>query len=433
MAVRGSESHPREPNVEKRKAAKPNPGLQRPAFIISQHVLKPYTTFKIGGPARYWAPVNSVQELTLALDFADAERLPAFVLGGGSNVLISDRGLEAMVLHPAMKGISILCENPETVWVRAEAGETWDDLVAWTVDRGLWGIENLSHIPGQAGAALVQNIGAYGQQISDVLEKAEVAELRRNEPKSSNEGTAPSQPGDVRTLSKEDCGMGYRRSIFNTTHKGFYFILNITLRLSRLGRPNLSYPGLRASFGNSEPSLSQVRNAIISIRDGKFPFPREEKGGNAGSFFKNLALTGEEVEQLESRIQRDFTAGEVDRLRDLRTRFSAVSSTAQPCGKEGGEANGAPGIVPASERIKIPTAFMIEICGLKGCSVGGAMVNETQPLVLLNRGGATANDVMRLAQKVRQTVFSRTGMRVPVEPELVGFTPEELEGYLALT
>ena len=187
-------------------------------------------------------------------------------------------GFEGVVVHPACRGIEILHEDAEAVTLEVNAAETWDDVVQYAVERNWWGIENLSHIPGQAGAALVQNIGAYGQQASDVVQSARVMEISTGAP---------------HVLSAADCGFGYRRSIFNTTARGKLIIVGLTLRLAKHGRPQLDYPDVQAYFqerGIKQPSLAEIRQAIISIRDRKFPFPREERGGNAGSFFKNLSL-----------------------------------------------------------------------------------------------------------------------------------------------
>lgn len=352
--------------------------------------LKPYTTFKIGGPANYFVHAAAMDDFRGALRLASAQSLPLFVLGGGSNILVSDCGFDGVVVHPTHRGIEILREDSEAVTLQAESAEAWDDLVQHAVDHHLWGIENLSHIPGQAGAALVQNIGAYGQQVSDVVQSAEVVETAT---------------GASRVLSAAECEFGYRRSILNSTARGQFIIVRLTLRLPKDGRPLLDYPDVRTYFqerGIAQPSLSEIRQAIISIRDRKFPFPREERGGNAGSFFKNLSLAEAEYEVLQENVARNFAHDAVVRLEAIRHRF------------------------PSADRIKIPTAFLIEICGLKGHRIGGAQVNENQPLVLLNQGGATAQDVMALAKHVRKTVRARTGMTIAVEPELVGFTDREL-------
>jgi UDP-N-acetylmuramate dehydrogenase len=366
-------------------------------FEIRRDVpLKPFTTFKVGGPAKFFASATTHEDFLEALKFAQDERLPVFVLGGGSNILVSDDGFEGLVIHPVQRGISVADAEFEQVTLRIEAGETWDEVVRQAVEEGFWGIENLSHIPGQAGAAIVQNIGAYGRQISDVFISTTVMEIRT---------------GKVLKLEEADCRFGYRQSIFNTTTKNEYIILQLELKLARRGKPDLRYPDVRRYFselGVDSPSIKEVREAIIRIRDRKFPYPREEKGGNAGSFFKNLILSESEFEVLRANIQRNFPKEVCVRLDEIRRRSDSAES------------------------IRVPTAFLIEICGLKGHREGRARVNETQPLVLLNDGGATARDVLTLASCVRRTVRARTGMTISFEPELVGFGQEEIERYLAL-
>ena len=358
--------------------------------------LKPFTTFKVGGPAAHFVSAATRDDFLQALRFARRKDLYIFLLGGGSNILVSDSGFQGLVIHPVQRGITILTEESERVLLRVEAGEPWDDVVRRAVEEGFWGIENLSHIPGQAGAAIVQNIGAYGQQISDMLKSATVLQVAS---------------GNVLKLSAADCGFGYRKSIFNSSARNDLIVLQLELALNRQPRLALRYPDVRNFFserGIARPSIQQVRDAIIEIRDRKFPFPREEKGGNAGSFFKNLVLNESDFETLRANLQRNFSTAESDRLEKIR-RYSGTDGP-----------------------VKIPTAFLIEICGLKGHREGGARVNETQPLVLLNDGGATAHDVLTLAGCVRRTVHARTGMTIPLEPELVGFRPEEVEKYLTL-
>jgi UDP-N-acetylmuramate dehydrogenase len=361
--------------------------------IKESEPLKPHTTFKIGGPAHFFVNAPSIEGLSEGLALARKHSLPLFVLGGGSNILVSDRGFNGVVVHPTFHGGSLGDSNRSDMHLDVGAGVIWDEVARFTVGRGLWGIENLSHIPGQAGAALVQNIGAYGQQVSDVLESAFVLEIAT---------------GEQRVLSAAECEFGYRRSIFNTTARGSYVITGLSLKLSRTPRRMLDYPDVRAYFqerGINEPSLAEIRQAIISIRDRKFPFPREEKGGNAGSFFKNLILNEERFVALRESVKSNFGPREIERLEEIRSRF------------------------PSAGTIRIPAAFLIDICGLKGYRIGAAQVNESQPLVLLNLGGATATDVIALALYVRRTVWARTGMRLDIEPELVGFSCEELAEF----
>jgi UDP-N-acetylmuramate dehydrogenase len=377
------------------------PGMIIPSIEASLHIhenepLKPYTTFKIGGPAGYFATISDAEQVRAAVGFAGENGLALFILGGGSNVLVSDRGFDGLVLHPAMEGVAVIHEEQEQVSLRVAAAEPWDATVAYAVSHGWWGIENLSHIPGQSGAALVQNIGAYGQQLSDVLESAEVLEFAT---------------GEVRNFLPSDLELGYRRSIFNTNRKGDFFILSITLGFSKRPQPNLDYRDVKAYFeGRSapHPSQAEIRQAIISIRDRKFPFPREERGGNAGSFFKNPTLTAAEYSALEARVLSRFGAASLLRLAELRK------------------------LSPSHGAVRIPAAFLISICGLKSYEIGGAKVNPSQPLVILNQGGATSDDVLRLAGHIRRTVHREAGVALSLEPELVGFTDDEREDYLKL-
>jgi len=366
-------------------------------FVIRRdEPLKPFTTFKVGGPADFFAGAATRDDFLAALEFARNERLRVFVLGGGSNILVSDNGFPGLVIHPVQRGVAIEPAENQKVMLRVEAAETWDDVVARAVAENLYGIENLSHIPGQSGAAIVQNIGAYGQQISDVFASATVMEARS---------------GKVMKLSAADCAFGYRKSIFNSSAKNKFTILQLELALNRQGTPDLRYPDVRNFFnerGIENPSIQQVREAVIQIRDRKFPFPREEKGGNAGSFFKNLVLHEADFKVLRDNIRRNFSAAELERLEQIRKRSGADGA------------------------VKVPTAFLIEICGLKGHREGGALVNRSQPLVLLNDGGATAHDVLTLAGFVRRTIYERMGATIELEPELVGFEPGEVAEYLAV-
>lgn len=363
--------------------------------ILANESLKPYTTFKIGGPARYFAAVESPGQIRAALAFARQTEVPVMVLGGGSNVLISDRGFDGLVMHPAVEGIEELANESGDVRLRIKAGEPWDRAVGYTVDHGLWGIENLSHIPGQSGAALVQNIGAYGAQLSDTFESAEVLEMTS---------------GQVRKLSAGECGLAYRRSIFNSERKGDFFILAIELNLQPRRNPNLNYKDVKSHFeeaGIAEPSEAQIRKAIIAIRDRKFPYPREERGGNAGSFFKNPTLTAAAYRELETQVGKRFGADAAARFQEIERR-------------------------PRSEgSVKLPAALLIDICGLRGFDLGRARVNPSQPLVILNLGGATSEDVMLLAKRVRSSVYRETGVKLDLEPELVGFSSDDIEHYLS--
>jgi len=362
-------------------------------------LLKPLTTFKIGGPARYYIEIADPAQLNEAFEFAESKNLPVLVLGGGSNMLISDRGFDGLVIRICNSGIvaqTSVCDQVTgsqtevCVTLRVGSGEIWDDAVKFAVANNLWGIENLSRIPGRTGAVAVQNVGAYGQEIKDVLVNVEVFDRKTR---------------SLRTLSNEECKFSYRKSIFNTTEKDRYIILYTILVLSATPKRNLSYPDVKKWFdGNPEPSLAEIREAIKTIRDRKFPFPAESIEGNAGSFFKNSILTKDQYSDLEHHFENNLLE-HLERLRMIRTRSER-------------------------DEIKIPSAFIFEACGLKGFRRGNVQLNPSQPVVVLNvTGEATADEVLSVVKEVRGIVQEKTGLHLYTEPELIGFTASELQHY----
>jgi UDP-N-acetylmuramate dehydrogenase len=361
--------------------------------IEENRLLKSLTTFKIGGPARFYAEVSDPTELPKAFEFAESRNLPVLILGGGSNMLVSDNGFSGLVIHVNNRGIEDITDTrypmPDTR-LRIASGEVWDDVVKFAVEHNLWGIENLSRIPGQVSAVAVQNVGAYGQEIKGVLVNVEVFDRKTKA---------------FHTLSNGECHFTYRKSIFNTSEKNRYVILYTTLRLSKAPRRNLAYPDVKKWFeGNPEPSLQEIRLAIKEIRDKKFPFPAESIEGNAGSFFKNSVLTIIEYEKLERKFKQSLPE-HVERLKSIHAR------------SEGAE-------------IKIPSAFIFEACGLKGFRRGDVQLNPTQPVIVLNvTGNATADEILSMVREVRAIVKEKTGLHLYTEPELIGFTEEELRGY----
>ena len=314
-------------------------------------------------------------------------------------MLVSDRGFDGLVIHVVNRGIvaqTSVCDPPARsqtevcATLRIASGEVWDDVVKFAVEHGLWGIENLSRIPGRTGAVAVQNVGAYGQEIKDVLVNVEVFDRTTK---------------SFRTLSNEECRFTYRKSIFNTSEKNRYVILSTTLRLSAEPKRNLGYPDVKKWFeGNPEPTLMDIRHAIKQIRDKKFPFPAESIEGNAGSFFKNSILTKHQYSALEEHIEQNMPE-HLERLRSIRAR------------SEGTE-------------IKIASAFILEACGLKGFRKGNVQLNPTQPVVVLNvTGEAAAEEVLSVVREVRAIVEEKTGLHLYTEPELIGFTAGDLQGY----
>lgn len=349
--------------------------------ILKDVILAPYTTFKIGGPARYFCVVHDQFDALEAFEFAEKHRLQTFVLGGGSNLLVSDEGFNGMVIKVEDKGIEILSQDDNQVLLKVASGEVWDKVVEFAVKNIWWGMENLSHIPGSTGAIAVQNVGAYGQEAKNIIESVVVFNRETHE---------------IQNLSSNDCKFGYRSSIFNTVQKGKYIIFYITFKLSKTARPILNYRDLKLQFPEGGGQLNEIRQAVVKIRDIKFPFPTEAKKGNAGSFFKNPILAQSEFNELKARLQSGFNKEVADVLEKKKFTDNA--------------------------QLKIPAAFLIDICGLKDLEKGGAAINHNQPLVIINKtGAATAKDVLDLANRVKSAVQNKTGIELQFEPELIGF------------
>ena len=330
-----------------------------------------FTTLRIGGPTRYLVEASTERELTDALTFAKERDLPVYILGGGSNILVSDSGFAGVMIRPLVMGKEKLSEDGVDVVVKAGAGEILDDVIAWTVENGWWGIENMSFVPGKLGGAIIQNAGCYGQEIAEAVESVEVYDREQDE---------------FDTLSKKSCGFAYRHSIFNTTHKGRYIILAVNLRLAKRGLPNLRYKDVANYFGPTVqsgaeiPSQAQVRQAIIEIRKKKGQDPGQF--WTAGSFFSNFKLRADEFENLIAKIEANFSKEKAQDLRDLVNKIKAPSDEGMT---------------------KAPAAWILDILlGLKGTSVGGAELSQMQVLNVRNTGAATAKDCMELFKKVKE-------------------------------
>jgi len=326
--------------------------------------LETLNTFKIAGKAKYFAEINSVDHLKEALDFAEKNKLSIFILGGGSNVLISDKSFDGLVLKINIKGVSWRDEG-DTFLVTAGAGEIWDDLVAQSVKRNLYGLQNLSGIPGSVGGAPVQNIGAYGAEIKEVLHSVEIFDKEKKV---------------FLSLSKEDCKFGYRDSIFKTPEGINYIITKVTLLLKKTGDLNLNYKDVALYFATHEktPTLAMVREAILEIRNKKFP--DLSKVGTAGSFFKNPIVSKEKYEELLKKYPN------------------------------------MPSYVLPNSQVKIPLAWIIDkVCGLKGKRDDNVGTFENQAIVLINWNGATGVEIKNFAEKIKKEVKEKTGIEVEME------------------
>jgi len=343
--------------------------------------LAPFTTFKIGGPARWFAAAAGEDDVAEACKWARQRDVPLFVLGGGSNVLVADGGFPGLVLHIAAKGV----EQDGNLF-RVGAGESWDDLVQRAVENGFAGIECLAGIPGTAGGTPVQNVGAYGQEVSSVIERVRLFDIAAL---------------SFLEMSAADCQFSYRRSRFNSADRGRFIVTRIDYRLRPKGAPQLSYADLKSYFeGRPAPSFREAADAVRRIRRGKgmLLVPGDPDCRSAGSFFKNPSVT----HQVADRI-RAFAAGTGTSLRVY------------------------PGEVGY---VKVPAAWLIEQSGFaKGYSQGAAGISSRHTLALINigygvgdaRGGATAAEILALASEIADAVEAKFGVRLEMEPEKVGF------------
>jgi UDP-N-acetylmuramate dehydrogenase len=354
------------------------------ARIVRDHPLAPHTTIGVGGPARFFLPAASVDELREALGWAAERDLPVFVLGGGSNVLVADSGFPGLVVQLATHGQRVEPLDADTVILRVAAGETWDSVVEHAVAQGWAGIECLTGIPGQAGATPIQNVGAYGQQVSDVICEVRVIDRRTGEPA---------------VFSAEECEFGYRTSRFKSRDAGRYVVVEVAYRLQRQGPPCVRYAELAAWFEEQHigpPTLAQVRQAVHAIRARKSMLadPADPNARSCGSFFVNVVVTRAQFEDVVERARRARLIG----------------------------ASELPPHYAAGEQIKLPAAWLIEHSGLRrGTRLGRAALSDKHALAIVNAGGATAADILALARLVRRRVFEHFGVVLQPEPVLVGF------------
>lgn len=350
-------------------------------MTIDEYVLlKDFTTFKIGGQARFFCRAKSKEDLVEAVKFSREKKISFVVLGGGSNVLVSDVGFDGLIIKVEIGGLEFE-EVGQKVRVIAGAGENWDSLVKTTVEKNLYGLENLSGIPGTVGAAPVQNIGAYGVEVKEFIEWVEVLDARTLE---------------FKVFRNDDCRFGYRDSCFKTLAGKDYLISHVVFDLEKNGKLKLDYKDVRESLNLQFSTLDEqdrevkfqkltpadVRKVILEIRSRKFPDLR--KIGTAGSFFKNPIISEAEFSELKKKYP------------DL------------------------PGFATASG-IKISLAYILDkICGVKGLQQDGVGLHEAQPIVMVNFGGSTSKQVKELARHVAKLVKEKTGIEVEWEVQAVG-------------
>ncbi|HTW44968.1 MAG TPA: UDP-N-acetylmuramate dehydrogenase [Acidobacteriaceae bacterium] len=331
--------------------------------------LAPYTTFRIGGPARWFAEAASEAEILEAVEFAREHGLPLFALGGGSNVLAADAGYPGLVMRVALKGIVQQGDAFEV-----GAGEDWDGFVAYAVERGYAGIECLAGIPGTVGGTPIQNVGAYGQEVAETVAQVRALHVPTLE---------------FVEFANAECGFAYRRSIFNSTERGKYIVTRVRYVLRKDGTPRVAYADLKKYFQDSaEPSLEEVSAAVREIRRGKgmYIVEGDPDSRSAGSFFKNPVISAEH--------------------------FAKIAT------QEGSEV---PHYPAGDSAVKLPAAWLLERAGFhKGYAMGAAGISSRHTLALINRGGASAADIFALRDKIVATVEERFGVRLEPEPVLIG-------------
>ncbi len=335
-----------------------------------------YTTLKIGGRARFFVRAKREIEIIEAFRFAAENDLKIFILGGGSNVLIADEGFDGLVLHIALKGISVE-KLANKVLVTADAGENWDAFCKICVAKNLQGVECLSGIPGLVGGTPVQNVGAYGQEVSESVVSVRAYDRLSNQ---------------VVELSNKDCGFAYRTSIFNTSERDRYVVLAVTFALEPDGKPKIVYKDLREVFGEYAPGLQETRDAVLRIRAAKSMVidAADPNSKSAGSFFKNPIVSKEKFREIENRVKN-----------------SGIESI--------------PHFNFSEENVKIPAAWLIEHSGFyKGFRKGNAGISTKHSLAIVNFGNATAKEIIELKNEIQAKVKKLFDVELIPEPIFIG-------------
>lgn len=355
-----------------------------PDFLVAENVpLAPLTTMGVGGPASHYVRAEGAEDVAAAVAWAASHAAPVLVIGGGSNLIVSDAGFPGLVLHVAVRGLAVM-EDGGNVVVEAGAGEAWDDVVRLAVDHGAAGIECLAGIPGSVGATPIQNVGAYGQEIAETLVSVDAVDL---------------SSGRSITLDNAACRFRYRDSRFKNEEVGRYAIVRVRYRLKRDGPPVVRYPEIARALeasGRGMPTLADVRDVVLATRrkksmvvDAADPCSR-----SVGSFFVNPIVAPAEARQAEDRLRRSGRLAPAER---------------------------AP-IYPAGEgQVKIPAAWLIERAGLeRGMRVGAVGLSRNHALAIVNYGGATADEIVAFARTIRDRVREAAGVTLKPEPVFVG-------------
>lgn len=328
--------------------------------------ITPFTTFGVEVISRYFATFSSIEELRKLL--AEVKDQQLLVLGGGSNMLFR-KDYEGITIKNEITGISVIEENEESVLLKVGAGEVWHNFVLYSIEHNLGGIENLSLIPGSVGASPMQNIGAYGVEIKDVFDSLEAIEIAT---------------GELHTFSHQDCQFGYRESVFKKELKGKYIIVSVSYKLSKQPKLNTSYGAINselATRGITQPSIKDVSDVVIAIRQSKLPDPKEI--GNAGSFFKNPVIP--------------------------KSHYIALQKTYENI----------PSYPVSKDTVKVPAGWLIDNAGWKGKTIGEYGVHKNQALVLVNYGKANGNDIFQLSEDIIADIYKRYQIKLEREVNII--------------
>ena len=372
-------------SMDSQTAARPFPAIipHRSFPLIRMNVpLAPYTTLSVGGPARFMVEATDETQVQTALEHASDRGWPVFVMGGGSNVIVADEGFPGLVLRVLLTGMRF--EGPHGAEVTAAAGEEWDLFVSRCIHRGLAGIECLSGIPGTVGGAPVQNAGAYGQEVGAVIRSVRAFDRQTNR---------------IVELGHEECAFAYRSSLFNSSQRDRYVILNVNFRLRSGGAPQIDYSDLKEYFATqpTRPTLEDVRNAVVEVRSrkGMVLVPGAPDSKSAGSFFKNPILAVDEARFVEEIAHQRGILKASERLHYY---------------------------LLGSNRVKLSAAWLIERAGFpKGYRRGSVGVSAKHSLAIVNHGGASAGDVIDLMEQIQDGVRGVFGIHLIPEPVFVGF------------
>ena len=356
-----------------------------PIQIQEQVSLAPFTTLGIGGPARFFCEARTEAEIAEAAQLAHDRNLPLFVLGGGSNLLVSDAGFDGLVMRVAVKSTKRGRREGNCVLLEAGAGETWNDFVLHAVDHNYAGIECLAGIPGDIGGTPVQNVGAYGQEVAETIAKVRAYDLETKK---------------FVDLDHEACHFGYRRSLFNADARGRYIVSSVLYKLHPNGEPALRYADVKRHFAQQiergdKPTLRQVYDAVSSIREQKGMLVGQggPDGKSAGSFFKNPVIAS-----------------------------SLVPQIAQSAGCPTQEV---PQYAAGEGKVKLAAAWLVEKSGFrKGFSMGRVAISSRHTLALVNRGNASAIELIALRDAVTNAVQAKFGIQLEQEPVMLGFPPQ---------